>query len=171
MNWTIKQAVDLVRGFPDVNVWQEALMIPGDGKAHVWEIEVRNNGQPVDLTGCTVNAWFARDDGNAVYLVGQVSGNVASVTLSQECYAIAGQLRGVLKIAKGGEVMSACESFFTVREPLPSQYVDPGQMIPSIDELLGRVEDCEAAATAGTASCAGCQCSDCFREHGYAERE
>lgn len=148
MNWTIKQAVDLVRGFPDTNVWQEALMIPGDGEAHVWEIEVRENGKPVDLSGCTVNAWFARDDGNAVYIVGAVEDNFARVTLAQECYAIAGQLRGVLKIAKDGKVMSACETFFTVREPLPNQYVDPGQTIPSIDELLERVEDCEAAAIA-----------------------
>ena len=146
MIWTLKQTVDIASGYPDTHIWHEALMIPGDGNAHVWEVTVNEKGEPVDLTGYSVKGWFARDDGQAVYLAGEAEGNIARVTLTRECYAIAGQLRGVMKLVKDTDTLSVCETFFTVRPALPDEYVDPGQTVPTIDELLERVKQCEEAA-------------------------
>lgn len=148
MNWKIRQAVDLSLGYPGANVWQEALMVPGDGKAHEWRVEIREDGQPVNLAGCAVNAWFARDDGNAVYITGTTDENTATAVLTRECYAIPGTLRGIMKISRDGSIISVCETYFTVREPLPGQTVDPGETIPSVEELLDKVRECEAAAEA-----------------------
>lgn len=154
MIWTLKQTVDLANGYPDTHIWHEALMIPGDGNAHVWEVTVNEKGKPVDLSGCTVKGWFARDDERAVYLVGEAEESVARVTLARECYAIAGQLRGVMRIIKGSDTISVCETFFTVRPALPDEYVDPGQTVPTIDELLETVKQCEAAAETATEAAA-----------------
>lgn len=143
MNWIIRQTIDLTRGFPPANVWPDVLMIPGDGDAHVWEIAINERGQPANLDGYSVSALFVREDKNSIYITGNSSGNIASVTLTQQCYAIAGQLRGIMRISKNGNVLSACETFFSVREPVPNQYIDPGEIIPSLEELLAQMDALE----------------------------
>ena len=143
MNWIIRQTIDLTRGFPPANVWPDVLMIPGDGDAHVWEIAINERGQPANLDGYSVSALFVREDKNSIYIAGNSSGNIASVTLTQQCYAIAGQLRGIMRISKNGNVLSACETFFSVREPVPNQYIDPGEIIPSLEELLAQMDALE----------------------------
>jgi hypothetical protein len=143
MNWIIRQTIDLTRGFPPANVWPDVLMIPGDGDAHVWEIAINEMGQPANLDGYSVSALFVREDKNSIYITGNSSGNIASVTLTQQCYAIAGQLRGIMRISKNGNVLSACETFFSVREPVPNQYIDPGEIIPSLEELLAQMDALE----------------------------
>ena len=139
LRWTIKQIVDLSQGY-QCGVVPDVLMIPGDEQAHTWTVEIMENGQAVDLSGCTVNAFFVRGDGKTVFIVGSVDANSASVVLAHECYAIAGLLRGIMKILKSDSVVSICEAFFTVRESIPGQYIDPGDVVPSIEDILQQMD-------------------------------
>ena len=140
MNWIIRQAIDLKKGYPDVVVWPNALMLTGDKNAHTWEVEVFDSGVPVDLTGSIVNGYFIRDDGQTVYVAGSATGNKASVKMNVNCYAIQGSLRGVLRIVKAGETMTACEVFFTVKpDAIVGTIIDPGHVIPTLDELLAQI--------------------------------
>lgn len=153
--WLIHQNVDLLRGFVDVNIWQEALMLPGDDAAHRWEVEVKSGGQPVDLTGCTALAFFERSDKERsnVTLPCNIAGNVVSVVLKPECYAIPGQLRAIMRVtgASGG-VLTACETYFRVRNPPSGNIVDPGNIVPDIDVLLTKLQQVSAATDAAHAA-------------------
>lgn len=145
MNWIIHEKIDLVRGFVDVNIWQTALMVPGDKAAHKWEIEVSSDGAPYDLTGHEANAHMVRADDHEVLLKGEISGNLMTFIFKEEVYAIPGQLRGLVKVMKDGSVLSACETYFRVRKPLPGQIVDPGEVIPDIEVLLAKIAEIESA--------------------------
>lgn len=154
MIWKIHQNVDLLRGFVDVNTWPEALMLPGDEAAHVWEIEIKSGGTAVDLTACAAKAYFARADNASVMLDCTISGNVVSVKFEEPCYAIPGQLRGVVKVTKGETVLTACETYFMVRPPLPDQVVDPGNVVPSIEVLMAKLQQMADATDAATIAAA-----------------
>ena len=149
--WVIHQNVDLLRGFVDVNVWQEALMLPGDDAAHLWEVEIKSGGQPVDLTGCTAIVFFERSDKerSSVVLDCTISGNTVSVTFEPECYAIPGQLRGILRVTSAsGSILTACETYFRVRNPPSGTIVDPGNIVPNVDVLMTKLQQLVTATDA-----------------------
>lgn len=124
-NWIIHQTIDLSRGHEPVVVWPHALMIPGDHAAHTWEVEVKQYGKPVDLTGFRVKGLFITSGADSTLSIdGTISGNIASVELTMECY-VEGPLRGVMQLTRAGVVMSICETFFTVRNPWPEQILIP----------------------------------------------
>jgi len=153
MNWKIHQTIDLLRGFVDVNTWPESLMLPGDDAAHVLEVEIKSGEQPVDLTGCSSLVYFNRADKAVVILPGIVSGNTVSVTFDPSCYAIPGQLRTVMKVTNRSGILTACETYFMVRAPLPDQVIDPGTIVPSIEVLMAKLQqmtDVTAAANEAT---------------------
>ena len=127
-------------------------MVPGDNSAHQWLVEVFEHGSPYDLSGCNCTASFIRDDGNTVFVTGTVSENVASVILPSACYAIQGPVRGILRISKNSQVASACETYFVVREGITGSVVDPGEVIPNLDDLLAQIEAMETATASATAA-------------------
>jgi len=152
MIWKIHQAIDLLRGYVDVNTWPEALMLPGNDTAHIWEIEIKSGGTPVDLSACAAKAYFARADNASVVLDCTINGNTISVTFDETCYAIPGQLRGVINVTEGGTVLTACETYFMVRPPLPGQVIDPGNIVPSIEVLFSKLQQMSDATDAATAA-------------------
>lgn len=125
MNWTINQTVDLSRGYTPV-VWPDALMVSGDVGAHTWRLTVIDNGAPVDLSGATITGSFLRADGNTVTVAGAVSGNVASVTLTDVCYAIDGKMKATIKMVKSGATITLAAVIFTVSLFTSGSVIDPG---------------------------------------------
>lgn len=150
MEWKIRQRIDVERGYPRAVVYADELMVPGDNSAHQWLVEVFEHGSPYDLSGCNCTASFIRDDGNTVFVTGTVSENVASVILPSACYAIQGPVRGILRISKNSQVASACETYFVVREGITGSVVDPGEVIPNLDDLLAQIEAMETATASAT---------------------
>ena len=147
-NWLIAQDVDLQCGAPSPQVWPNALMLYGDNAAHTWRVRVMDGGVAAVLTGCTVSGYFVRGDGNTVMVQGTITGNVATVVLASQCYASEGELKGVLRLAKSGYTVTLSALIFRVRKDLTDSYVDPGEVIPSLAELLAQIDACEAATTA-----------------------
>ena len=125
MNWTINQTVDLSRGYTPV-VWPDALMVSGDVGAHTWRLTVLDNGVPADLSGATITGSFLRADGNTVLVSGTVSGNIASVTLTDVCYAVEGKMKGTIKMTKSGAVITLAAVIFTVSLFTSGSVIDPG---------------------------------------------
>lgn len=125
MNWTISQTVDLANGYTPI-VWPNALMVSGDVGAHTWEVTVLEDGSAVDLTGATLTGNFLRADGNTVQVSGSVSGSVASVTLTDVCYAVEGKLMGSMKLIKVGVTITLCAVIFTVKLLTTGSVIDPG---------------------------------------------
>lgn len=148
-NWKIKQTIDLQEGERPVRVWPNAIMAPGDGKAHTWEITVLNGGAAASLTGATVTAYFNRNNRTKVLATGSVSGNVVSVTFPAEAYAITGPMYGIFRVsASGGTVVTLSVIRFMILDGPYSETVDPGSAIPSIDDLLAEIGAMQTATAA-----------------------
>lgn len=155
-NYTILQPVDLYYGTGTKNNTPTTLMLPGDNKGHVWTIPMLSQGMPADITETvTANGYFQRADGNVVLCPGTVTGNVVTVTLLQACYAIEGNMLGVVRVtnATTGMITTLCEANFRVSKALNGEIIDPGEVIPDIDNLLAQIAAMEAAtAAANTAA-------------------
>ena len=149
-NWLIERTVDLQRS-ASVELYPEALMVCGDHQAHTLRIRVMDGGKPADLTGGSVEGYFVRDDEASVRVGGELNGNTATVTMAQACYAIMGKLTAVVRLSLGGRTITLCAMAFNVRNLVTDAIVDPGEVIPSIAELLSKIEAMEAGTAAAVA--------------------
>ena len=152
-NWMIEQDVDLRCGAQTPHIWPNALMLTGDNLAHTWRVRVFDGGGAVALTGATVTGYFVRTDGNTVAVQGSVEGSTAIVTLAQACYAFEGDLKGVMRLTLGGKTVTLSVLTLMVRKVLTDAIIDPGNVIPSLEDLLAQIEAMETAtAAANTAA-------------------
>ena len=118
VQWVIADRVDLSKDAQRQQVGApEALMLPGDNEAHRWEITVLTNSEAADLTGASVAGYFLRSDGETVMVVGSVTdGNVVNVTLAQECYAIEGLMRAIVRVTLNGVITTVIQRLFRVQQ-------------------------------------------------------
>lgn len=155
-NWVIEQDIDLRCGAQTPQIWPNALMLTGDNLAHTWRVRVFDGGGAVALTGATVTGYFVRTDGNTVAVQGSVEGSTAIVTLAQACYAFEGDLKGVMRLTLGGKTVTLSVLTLMVRKVLTDAIIDPGNVIPSLEDLLAQIEAMEkATVAANTAAGAG----------------
>ena len=138
-NWMIEQDVDLRCGAQTPQIWPNALMLTGDNLAHTWRVRVFDGGRAVALTGAT---------GNTVAVQGSVEGSTAIVTLAQACYAFEGDLKGVMRLTLGGKTVTLSVLTLMVRKVLTDAIIDPGNVIPSLEDLLAQIEAMETATAA-----------------------
>ena len=152
--WKIRQTVDLAASGSGPTAWSEALMTDGDKNAHTWNVTVLKAGQAADLTGATAICYFNRADHATVAVPGTITGNLVSVTMTQECYAIEGPLVGIFRLMKSGTTTLTLSVLrFNVGKGPNSAIVDPGGIIPDLDALLAQAANIEAvtrACIAGT---------------------
>lgn len=155
-NFTIRQTVDLSGINPNWNaVRHDALMYPGDNLAHTWEVQVKRNGIPVDMIGGNVVGYFQRKDGNTVMVNGTIEDSICKVTMAQECYAISGAMKAVMRYTEASThtVITLAYHAFTVQGRIDDGgIIDPGEVIPSIDDLLAEIEAMEEATAAAEAA-------------------
>lgn len=153
-NWIIQQYADLGEG---INADQKRMDImpiayPGDDRAHVWQVTVLRNGSPVEIADAhTVSAYFFREyDGQSVLAAGTIVGSVCSVALPQEVYAYPCRVTGIMRLntSGSGENTTIGVISFHVGENLTGAVIDPGDVIPSIDDLLAEIDRMEAATDA-----------------------
>ena len=142
-NWLIEQEIDLQRGAQAPQVWPNALMLCGDNNAHTWRVTVMDCGEAAQVTG-SVTGYFVRPDGNTVAVQGSLAGNVASVVLAQACYAQEGDVKAVMRLSSGtGAKVTLAALILPVRNVLTDSIIDPGEVIPSLDELLAQIASME----------------------------
>ena len=110
-------------------------------------VEVTDNGAPASLSG-GVTGYVIRADGATLILTGTLSGNKASIVLPASAYAVVGPISIVIKL--GTTTLGACTSY--VYKTTTDAIVDPGHVIPSIEELLAKIADMEAGTTAANAA-------------------
>lgn len=142
-NWLIEQEIDLQRGAQAPQVWPNALMLCGDNNAHTWRVTVMDGGEAALVTG-SVTGYFVRPDGNTVAVQGSMTGNVASVVLAQACYAQEGDVKAVLRLSVStGAKVTLAALILPVRNVLTDSIIDPGEVIPSLDDLLAQIASME----------------------------
>lgn len=80
--------------------WLNHSIGSADAKANAFGVRVFRDGQPVTLSGGSVQGYFRDSQGNNIALTSQgtISGNAAYVTLPQACYNYDGQFTLAIKL-------------------------------------------------------------------------
>ena len=116
-----------------------------DNQGNLLGVEVFDDGVPASLSG-TVSANIVRSDGGTVAATGTVSGNKLSVVLPAAAYAIPGVISVVIKLSSGGSaavtLLAVVALVYASSTDTP---VDPGTIMPSIQDLIDEIEDAVAS--------------------------
>ena len=116
----------------------------GDEMADRIGVRVFRNGQPVQLTG-SCKGYFIRQDGGTIPITnGVINGNLAYVTLIDTCYAQEGVFSLAIKVEKPDEKVTIRIVDGMVTRTSTSIAVDPGTIIPSVEDLIEAIEDAVA---------------------------
>ena len=126
----------------------KSLYASGDKDAHIFELSFYRGAQEMDLSGASAQGYFIRADGYTVPIVGAISGNVVSLTLSEACYYIVGNFNLIIKVSIGESRKSVFWGNGYVVRSMTDAIVDEENVIPSLDELLAQIASAEAAAKA-----------------------
>lgn len=116
-------------------------LIQGQSYANVLNVSVNNNGVPVELSGECMGYFVRQKDGSTVQVAGTISGNMASVEFPSFVYAYTGWLTITLSVGGTDLVQIAT----TVRLGSTFVVVDPGNVLPNLDEIQQIMLDVESA--------------------------
>ena len=99
--WT---KTDLLK-LPEIK--KPGLMFSQDDDANMIGVEVTKDGSPVTISGDVV-ANVTRQDGSTIQINGDSDGNKAWVVLSEDAYAVVGNIGVFLKVSDGDSVSTLC---------------------------------------------------------------
>ena len=123
----------------------------GDKNAQIIRIEVMDGEGKADLTGMTVTGQFERGDGSRVpYESATINNNVVNVTIPEACYNVSGAFVAFVRLtSENGYVRRTILRIAGRIEPQSDgPLVDPGHTLPTMDELLAKLEAMERATEA-----------------------
>lgn len=150
-NWQITQNVDLAQ--PQTRIYSQGWGKTGDRNAHQWTVNVFRNGQAEDITEATVAIFCLREDKRTVVIKGAGTGNTATATLTQECYAVPGVVKCVMRISRNNQTITATFLYIVVEELIPGEFIDPGNAVPNLEDLFTIAQVVlDAAEAANTAA-------------------
>ena len=142
----LEYEVDLAKGFVQTKV--KSILATYDDLATVFSVKVLRNGKDENLTGASCSASFKRSDDTTIPLVGSVSGNVASVTLSESCYRYAGKFEITIKLSLGDVKSTIFIGSGSIYLSETDAVVDDEDVIPSIADIIAQQQAAEAATNA-----------------------
>lgn len=110
-------------------------LFSGDNGGNLIGVTITDNEQPATLDGACYG-YFIRDDGYTVVIEGIVDGNTAHVVLPASCYVVVGQFSLVIKV--GTVTVAAITG--TVYRTSTDPVVDPGNVVPTVEDLLATID-------------------------------
>ena len=120
------------------------IVFNADNLSNVISVELYNGTEPYSGGGTVAGAVIC-PDGATVPLTGTLSGNVASVTLTGDCFAIPGQIGIGIQVISGSTKTTVLKANYNVELFETDDMVDPGSRITaSVGQLVADIE----AATA-----------------------
>ena len=153
--FVIRQRVDLLCQLGVLAL--SAPMQYGDALAHEWQVAVERNGNPVDLTGYSVNLYARRGDGStAGPLPGSISGSTVKVTFPGIVYNVEGDIDLILRLTKTGgsagtETVTIAALHARVARDTTDSLVTEEVVVPSLADLLSQIEAMEQGTAYATA--------------------
>lgn len=120
----------------------------GDDMANRFGVRAFRNGEPESIGG-TCAGYFIRADGATVVINnGIVDGNLAYVTLPDACYAVEGNFSLAIKCTGGNAIGTMRIVDGTVARTTTGSPIDPGTVIPSIEDLIEAIDEAVASIPA-----------------------
>lgn len=118
-----------------------------NAQAHCFRLALTSDDgtSPADLSGMTVVANFLRPDGGTVAIdTGTITGNVVEVILPAACYAAVGRYKLTVNLVEGSGESAAARTALIVEgiteRNTSGTPVDPGTIMPSINDLIAEIE-------------------------------
>lgn len=118
-----------------------------DKLADTVQVDVKQGGQALTLTGATAYGLFKRPvDGSQIRNPGTVSGGTITVPLLAQCYKNAGPFELLIKLVSGSVERTILRLTGYVENGGEGVIIDPSGSIPSYDDLAAAVASANAAA-------------------------
>ena len=102
--------------------------------------------------GGSVSANVIRADGATVAVSGALSGDKATVVLPQAAYAVPGVLSVIIKLTANSEIATIGAVVANVYRSSTDSAIDPGTIIPSIQDLIDEIDAAVASIPADYSS-------------------
>lgn len=122
-----------------------------DNLANKVGVSVYSDGEAATLSG-SISANVIRSDGTTVSVAGSFSGNQAWVILPQAAYAIPGLISIIIKCTSSTTITTLCAVVATVYNSITDPVIDPGTIIPSVQNLIAQIEAAVATIPADYSS-------------------
>lgn len=120
-----------------------------DKLADTVQVDVKQGGQALTLTGATAYGLFKRPvDGSQIRNPGTVSGSAITVPLLAQCYKNAGPFELLIKLVSGSAERTILRLTGYVENGGEGVIIDPSGSIPSYDDLAAAVAAANTAAAA-----------------------
>lgn len=136
--------LDLAAGTSVVNLTTP--LVEGDDRAQTFTLELTDKGVPANLDGYSVTAYFGRGktaeaEADTIPLSGTVSGNVATITLTESCYSRSCYFSMPIRLSNGatGQKRTYLIVRGTVVKSVDGKIIDPDGSVPSLDELFAQI--------------------------------
>ena len=120
----------------------------GDDRANRFGVRVFRNGEPENVSGSCFGLFIRADGATVAINNGTVSGNVAYVTLPDTCYAVEGQFCLTIKVGTANDTITLRIVDGVVSRTSTNTAVDPGTIIPSVEDLIEAINDAVEAIPA-----------------------
>lgn len=137
--------VDVDIGKSLLRTYAGIVLNTGDCKANRFGANIIRAGEPVDISGCTVLAYFMRPNLETLPITGAVEGNTVYVDLPAACYAQDGTFSLAIKVSSTDITQTVRVIDGCIRLTQTDNIVDPGEVVPTLDELFAKIADMEAA--------------------------
>lgn len=144
--------VDLSHGLMRKHVG--SILATGDKYGNRFGAEIFRDGVPIDIHGFAVTGYFLRPNKDAIFIVGSTAGNTAFVTLPQACYIDAGSFTLALKISSEDYTTTVriVDGYILLTQT--DDLVDPGEAVPTLDDIFAQIAAMEAATERAQAATA-----------------
>lgn len=121
----------------------------GDDMANRFGVRAFRNGEPENLSGNCTGYFVRNTTGETIVITGgAVSGNVAYVTLPEACYAVEGSFSLAIKVETSSETVTMRIVDGVVDRTNTTAIVDPGDVLPSIEDLIDAINAAVASIPA-----------------------
>ena len=123
---------------------------PGERGGCVITAAVTRDGSPLPLNGCTAAGYVLRADGTTLVCAADCAGSAAVLALPQERWAVPGAFQVLIRLTCG-DTISTVFWGEGAAQPAGGSLVQAGEPVPTLDDLLNRIADMEAAAAGARA--------------------
>lgn len=111
-----------------------------DNQGNLIGVNVFDGGAPATLSG-SVSANVIRADGATVAVTGVLSNNSCYIIMPSAAYAVPGIISVVIKLTGGGSTVTLCALVANVYQSATDATVDPGTIIPSVQDLIEQIQE------------------------------
>lgn len=133
------------------------VLATGDNNANKYGVNIYKDGKPLDVTGYGVLGYFIRPDLNTLIIKGKAEGNTAYVELPAACYTADGSFSLAIKVSGEDITQTVRVVDGCIRLTQTGELVDPGETIPSLDDIFAQMAAMEAATDAANQAAADAQ--------------